>query len=81
MSANALKVLEDALRLPENERADLAAQLLKSLDPEADTDVAAAWDAEVLRRLDELDKGLVKPVPWSEARQRIVGEDNGSARA
>ena len=79
MSVNARKVLEDALRLPEQERADLAAHLLNSLDPEADTDVTAAWDAEVLRRLDELDKGLVKPLPWSEARRSIVEEGNDKA--
>ena len=78
MTANALKLLEDALRLPERERADMAARLIDSLDPEVDADVSLAWDAEVLQRLGDLDKGLVKPVPWPEARQTIVGGGNES---
>ena len=81
MTANALKLLEDALRLSEKERADMAARLIDSLDPEIDADVASAWDAEIHRRLGELDTGVVKPVPWPEARQRILGEGNGPPSA
>jgi putative addiction module component (TIGR02574 family) len=69
MTVNALKLLEDALRLSDQERADMAARLIDSLDPEMDADVASAWDAEIHRRLGELDTGVVMPVPRPEARQ------------
>ena len=44
--------------LDESERAQLAAELLRSLDgePELD-DVEAAWNAEALRRLELIDRG------------------------
>jgi len=77
MTVNTTKLLEAALRLTEKERADLAARLIESLDPEVDTDVASAWDAEIQRRLGELDSGAVKPVSWPDARQTIAGEGNG----
>ncbi|HYC88680.1 MAG TPA: addiction module protein [Thermoanaerobaculia bacterium] len=50
MTVNAQKLFEDALTLPANDRAELAAQLLASLD-EAEADVEAAWAAEIERRV------------------------------
>ena len=48
-------------------------------DPDSDAleNVAAAWDAEILRRLAELDSGAVRPVPWAEARRLIRGASDG----
>ena len=46
---NAQKLLEDALTLPPNDRAHLAAELLASLD-ESEADVEAAWAVEIQRR-------------------------------
>jgi putative addiction module component (TIGR02574 family) len=63
--------LEQALRLHEQERADLVARLLDSLDPVAEENVAEAWSQEVQERLEELDRGKVQPLPWSEARRMI----------
>jgi putative addiction module component (TIGR02574 family) len=80
MSSDALKLLEDALRLPENDRADLAARLLESLDPEGDEGAEDAWAAEVERRIHEMDSGKVQPIPWSEARRIIGGETDASPR-
>ena len=81
MTSPAQKLLEDALRLPEGERADLAARLIESLDPQADDDVQGAWGAEIRRRLAELDAGSVQPIPWPEARRRILGTPHGPADA
>lgn len=50
MSEGAHKVLKDALGLPVQDRADIIAELLASLDGEADEDVEAAWAAEIERR-------------------------------
>ena len=66
-------LLKEALKLPPEARAALAASLLDSLDQEVDEDAEAAWHAEIDRRLRELDSGTVKPIPWSEARLRISG--------
>lgn len=51
------KLRQEALRLPESERAELAHDLVQSLDGPADADAAAAWDAEIIRRLDEVESG------------------------
>jgi putative addiction module component (TIGR02574 family) len=71
MTSNATQLLEDALRLPERERADLAVALIDSLDPVVDSECEAAWDTEIARRVQELDDGTVTPVPWWEVRQKL----------
>jgi len=49
MTEAASRVLEEALKLDDHERAKLAAELLASLD-EADENVAEAWAKEIERR-------------------------------
>ncbi len=66
-------LLKEALKLPLEARAALAGYLLESLDQEVDEGAEAAWQAEIDRRLGELDSGKVKPIPWSEARRKIAG--------
>ncbi len=67
------KLLEEALKLPPEARAALAGSLIDSLDEVVEEDAEAAWAAEISRRLQELDSGAVRAVPWAEARRRIVG--------
>jgi putative addiction module component (TIGR02574 family) len=67
------KLLRDALRLPPEARAALAGSLLESLDDSFDPDAEEQWEQEIIRRIQELDRSHVKPVPWSEARRMIVG--------
>jgi putative addiction module component (TIGR02574 family) len=62
-------LLAEALRLPDEERAALAGELIQSLDTEIDAE--AAWSVEIRERLDRLDAGNAKTIPWSEARRRI----------
>ena len=54
MSDQARDVLADALRLPVHDRADVAAELLRSLDEEERTlppdEVERLWAAEITRR-------------------------------
>lgn len=52
VTTNAQKVFQEALTLEANDRAELAARLLASLD-EAEADVEAAWAAEIERRAAE----------------------------
>jgi putative addiction module component (TIGR02574 family) len=74
MGAEHEDLVREALNLPTPARAALAATLIESLDEEIDEGAAAAWDKEVARRDAELRSGKVKPIPWEQARKRIVGE-------
>jgi putative addiction module component (TIGR02574 family) len=66
-----LKQLEtEALELPSAERAQLAKSLLVSLDDETDDELAEverAWDAEIRRRIAELDAGTAELIPAEDA--------------
>jgi putative addiction module component (TIGR02574 family) len=68
---DAKQLLVEALRLSEEERAALAGELIHSLEGEVDADAEAAWSAEIRARLDRVDAGTAKTVPWSEARRRV----------
>lgn len=66
-------VLGEALKLPAEERAALARQLISSLDDdEPAEDVERAWAVEIERRVAELAAGTAELVPWDEARARIA---------
>ena len=73
MKQHQTNLLKEALKLPAEGRAALAAALLDSLDHEVDQDSEAAWEAEIDRRLRDLDSGAVRPIPWSKARLKIFG--------
>ena len=73
MSPKVEKLLADALKLPPQARAELAAELIDSLDQKVDEDSEEAWSAEIARRVEDLETGRVKAVPWTEARRRIMG--------
>jgi putative addiction module component (TIGR02574 family) len=78
MSPDISELLKKALALPPEARAALAGSLLESLDDEpADASVEAAWLEEIKRRIEELDSGKVKPIPWAEARRQIAALLNG----
>jgi putative addiction module component (TIGR02574 family) len=65
------KLRSEALMLPEAERAELAHELVKSLDAPADAEVAEAWEKEILRRLAEIDAGTAKLIDRDEFRRRM----------
>lgn len=65
-------VLDAAMELPEDERAELAAVLVDSIGdgrPEAELD--AAWLAEAKRRLEEVRGGHATLVSTSEVEQEL----------
>jgi putative addiction module component (TIGR02574 family) len=70
MTQEAQELLQKALALPENERAELAGNLISSLDATVDPDVDAAWQQEVVRRLDQVQSDEVKTVAWEKVRQK-----------
>jgi putative addiction module component (TIGR02574 family) len=65
-------VFRDAIELPEHDRAALGGLLIESLEGEPDPDAEAAWSVEIERRVQELDAGTVKAIPWDEVRQRLL---------
>jgi putative addiction module component (TIGR02574 family) len=73
MKREAAEILKDALALPTEARAALAASLLESLDTEVDEDAEVAWATEINRRVAELDSGALKTIPWAEVRRRLAG--------
>jgi len=74
MKQNIDNILKEALKLPPEARAVLAGTLLDSLDETVDRDAESAWEAEIIKRLKEIDEGKVNLVPWPEARARIAGQ-------
>jgi putative addiction module component (TIGR02574 family) len=64
-------VLADALRLDDDARANLAAELLASLDGPADLEAEHAWDAEISRRIEAIESGAMPLEPWDSVRRRI----------
>ena len=71
MTQAAAAVLAEALRLDEQARAELAAELLASLDGPADADAASQWAAEIERRVASIEAGTATLEPWDEVRRRL----------
>jgi putative addiction module component (TIGR02574 family) len=71
MARDAAEVLKEALALPPEARAALIGPLLDSLDPDVSEDAEECWRKEIANRLQEIDSGAVKLVPWDEARRRL----------
>jgi putative addiction module component (TIGR02574 family) len=71
MSKADLLVFADALRLEPEARAELAAELLGSLEGPADPDAEAAWDAEIVRRVEAIESGTIGLEPWTDVKRRI----------
>jgi putative addiction module component (TIGR02574 family) len=70
MTQEARELLEKALALPDNERAELAGNLISSLDTTVDPEVDAAWQTEVVRRLHEVQSGKAGTISWEEVQQK-----------
>jgi putative addiction module component (TIGR02574 family) len=64
-------VLSEILRLPPEERARLALELLRSLNGEPDADAAVAWDAEIERRGAEVDAGTAATMTLDDYRAHV----------
>jgi putative addiction module component (TIGR02574 family) len=71
VSARAQRLLEDALDLPLEERADLAYELMASLDGPADPDAQAAWTREIERRARRAMTDAWQGVRWEDLRARL----------
>lgn len=71
MSNPAERVLDEALKLTAPQRASVAAELLASLDGEADSDADAAWAAEIEKRIQRVRRGEATGRPWPVVRESL----------
>ncbi len=77
MTAEAEALLREALALPDEDRADVAAELLASLDPPPTDDpgtVQILWSQELERRARRVLSGDAAGEDWSSVRQRLADE-------
>jgi putative addiction module component (TIGR02574 family) len=69
MTERTQELLQKAPSLPDDERAELAGNLIASLDTNIDPDVDAAWQTEIAGRADDLCSGKVSTVSWPEVQK------------
>ena len=77
MNTQSQDLLQTALALPESDRAEIAASLIRSLDTRTDEDADAAWAVEIQRRVDSIDHGQVKLIPWDDVMHELRDRKNG----
>ena len=73
MSKNGTQVLEGALALPPDERAELADRLLSSLDTKRQRKIDKLWAEELEDRIDAFARGEIKAVSAKEAFETNKG--------
>jgi putative addiction module component (TIGR02574 family) len=73
MTRTVIDFLAEALELPPDERAQIAAELLESLDY-AKEDVEAAWAAEIQRRVAQARAGELESTDWRTVLDRVERE-------
>jgi putative addiction module component (TIGR02574 family) len=73
------RLLQEAMQLSSDERELLAIELFASLEKEPGYD--EAWEAEIERRIKEIDDGTVELIPWSEVRKLMAERVRGRTRA
>ena len=64
-------MLAEVLRLPAEERARLALELIRSLDIGAEGGAIEAWDVEIARRGAEVDDGVAETMTVDEYRAHV----------
>ena len=82
MTKSAQHILEQAIALDYDDRAELVELLADTLEPSTDPEYVAAWEAEIEARLSEIDSGQATMIPVDEAMRMIERgvDDNGQAR-
>ena len=75
MTMTVEQIEAEALKLPEQARADLLGRLMHSLTDMVDRGVAEAWAQEAVRRDDEMESGSVAGVPAVEIFEELVRKE------
>ena len=77
MADNSDNLLQQALGLPDAERAAMAATLFRSLDTHSDPAADQEWAAEIQKRVLEIDQGGVTLIPWDSVIEEMRNRHNG----
>ena len=72
MTSEARQLLIDVLALPEKERAEIASELLASLDGPPDSDWEATWLTELDRRREAAGQSGDRGDDWTKVRARLL---------
>ena len=72
MQQHSQAILEQALKLPPQDRAAVAEQLIQSLDPCQEVEVEQAWQQEIQRRILEMDQSGTSGVSWQDVQKRLT---------
>jgi len=70
VTSTAKKILDEALLLPEEDRAALADALNESLQTPED-DLSPEWKTELARRIEAVERGESRLIPGDEVEARI----------
>lgn len=76
MTERTQEILSLALELEVSERREVIAELMASLEDELDPELHPDWSEEILRRLQDVESGTVRTVPWSEVRAGLVNKSH-----
>ncbi|MEL7496832.1 MAG: addiction module protein [Planctomycetota bacterium] len=72
------QIIASAMALPPNQRAEIVAALQQSINGDdrgfTDADIESAWQQEIGKRLQDIDKKTVKPIPSEKAWKLINGD-------
>jgi len=74
MTPEVSRLLEQALSLSVEEREALADSLISNLYGKVDEGVQAAWEAEIGKRIADLDSAKAKTISWVELRKRNLAK-------
>lgn len=73
MEKRTKEILDEALALPEPERAELVEVLAATFEP-WDGELHPDWIPEIERRLKEIREGRAELIPWEEVKARVHRE-------
>ena len=71
MARSREKIFKEVLHLSEEERLELTGLLIESLDKSTDDNVEKSWITEVEKRIQALDSGTEKTIPWEDIKDKI----------
>ena len=74
MTTEVCRLLEQALSLAVEKQEALAESLISNLGGKVDEGVQQTWEAEIGKRVADLDSGKAKTTPWSEVRRRNLAK-------
>ena len=75
MSRKLEELIDEAISLPDDDRAMLAGLLLESLEAEPDEGVDEAWAAEERKRWGEIQAGTVTAIPWEDVKAKLFARE------